>query len=358
MPLDKLHEIQESAGAVFAQDPKAWPQALNYGDPQAEYAAAHDQSVVFDLTGRGQIQMTGADRHKFLHNFCTNAIKELPPGHGTEAFLLNAKGRIVAHTYVIADDESLWLETVPGTNPFVVTHLDRYIITEDVQLHDRTDELGTLFVTGPQAPAHMREFGATEIDWKPGRNVTVHFEGLPLSIRRFDRLGQPGFSLVVAHAALPDLWNRLITLQVRPAGADAFHAMRIEAGTPIYGADITEDNLAQEAARTQQAISFTKGCYLGQEPVARIDALGHVNRELRGLTLASADLPEAGSSVTADLQGEQVVGTITTSALSYRDKNAVALAMIRSSHVAPGTAVFVAVGDTRRPATVFWPTDH
>jgi folate-binding protein YgfZ len=142
---------------------------------------------------------------------------------------------------------------------------------------------------------------------------------------------------------------------IRPAGADVWTAIRIEAGLPLYGVDITDDNLAQEVGRTKSAISFTKGCYLGQEPIARIDAMGHVNRELRGLRLSSGPIPAAGSSVFADPSGTQVIGTVTSVAISYRTEMPVAIAVLRLNALTPGTQVWVKTDRQNVSATVFWP---
>jgi folate-binding protein YgfZ len=165
-------------------------------------------------------------------------------------------------------------------------------------------------------------------------------------------LGQPGVFLATARTQLARLWRELIAASVYPAGAAAFHACRIEAGFPLYGIDLSENNLAQEAARTDIAISFTKGCYLGQEPIVRIDALGHVNREVRGLRLESAPTPEPGDAVLSD-QGREV-GVITSSALVPGEDRPIALGLLRSSHATPGTEVRVRIGDTQIGASVFW----
>jgi hypothetical protein len=139
-----------------------------------------------------------------------------------------------------------------------------------------------------------------------------------------------------------------------PAGAAVFEALRIEAGFPRYGVDITDDNIAQEAGRTRQAISFTKGCYLGQEPIARLDAMGHVNRELRGVRLADGPVPLPMSAV-FDEGGGQQVGTITSAALSYADNKPVALAMLKTHATRPGTNVQVRLGESgAQEGTVFW----
>jgi hypothetical protein len=150
-----------------------------------------------------------------------------------------------------------------------------------------------------------------------------------------------------------NLWQELTASGIRPGGAEAFHAHRIESGFPLFGLDLTDDNLAQEAARTQRAISYTKGCYLGQEPIARIDALGHVNRELRILRLNSASALEPGVVIQAENGRE--IGEITSSTAVPGEDRSVALGYVRSSHAKPETTVIVRADDREISATVSWP---
>lgn len=384
-----LREIQQRAGGVFVEEGSQAPLAAHFGDPRAEYAAARGEAALFDLSDRTQVELSGRDRAKFLHNFCTNEIKLLQPGQGCEAFVTNVKGRVLGHVFVFAAPESLWIESVAGAEDALVAHLDRYLIAEDVTIHRRTAECGELFVSGPRAAERLESAGvaaagAAPREHKPGlprasapatrepglpqasdpatldalpRYGHAKIEGLehPLFVRRVDLLGAMGYLLSVPRESLGDLWNRLAGAGISPAGAAAFHALRIEAGMPLYGIDISDDNLAQEVARTKQAISFTKGCYLGQEPIARVDALGHVNRELRGVKLASGPLPSAGDPVVGE-DGKQV-GHVTSSAVSPADDLPVALAYLRTKFTEPGTVVTVQAQGEAVPATVFVPAE-
>jgi hypothetical protein len=156
--------------------------------------------------------------------------------------------------------------------------------------------------------------------------------------------------LAAQHAVLHTLWDNLVAAGARPAGAEAFHPLRIAAGFPLHGIDVSAENLAQEAARTERAISFTKGCYLGQEPIARIDALGHVNRVLCRLQVASGTPPQPGDEV-ADV-ARQAVGAITSAARVPGTDMSVALAMLRTTYRQPGTQVVVRHGPASLSAQV------
>jgi len=262
----------------------------------------------------------------------------------------------LGHVSVFVEEESLWLETVPHAVKPLLNHLGKYVLAEDVELHDRSAEYGALFISGPTAfetvihPA----FRVTDpFDLYGHLNLEgVSDEDSSRCVRRVDLLGAEGFLVSVKREAIAEFWKGLPA--GKPAGSTAFHTLRIEAGMPLYGIDISEDNLAQEAGRSKQAISFTKGCYLGQEPIARLDALGHVNRELCGLRLCSIPAPEPGSPVfTSD--GQKEIGTVTSSSVSYRDEKPVALAYLRSKFVQPGTQVAVKRSDERVDAVVFRP---
>lgn len=350
----ELIDLQQQRGAHFADGQAGMAGPLHFGNPAAEYAAARESAVVFDVSNRTQIELGGGDRAKFLNNFCTNEILSLGPGEGREAFVTNIKGRVLAHVFVFVAPDSIWVETVGGAEDSLLNHLDRYLIAEDVTLNGRTAECGELFVSGPGSFEMLAELHVNLASLPLyGHTQVVAFD-LPVFARSVDWLGAPAALLSVPRDSLPSLWRQLTEGGLPPAGAQAFDALRIEAGMPLYGRDITEENIAQEAGRTERAISFTKGCYLGQEPIARIDALGHVNRELRGLRLAEAPVPTNGSSVTGP-DDDKEIGRVTSAALCYADNRPLALAYLRSKFVAPGTEVHVDVDGRKQSAVVFWP---
>ena len=347
-----LLERQQTAGGVPADTPDPYPPVLHFGDAAAEYEAAHTTAAVFDVSDRVQIELTGRDRVKFLHNFCTNDIKALTPGGGCEAFLTNAKGRILGHVLVFATEHTLWIDTAGVSEESLLTHLDRYIITEDVQLQGRTAEHGDLLVSGPQAVQRIASLSVGDVELGRFEHTAAPLGDSFLAVRRADLLGGTGALVSAPRDSLADVWQTLVDAGCRPAGRQAYAALRIEAGTPLYGVDLTDDNIAQEAARTHLAISFTKGCYLGQEPIARLDALGHTNRELRGLRLQNGSVPVPGTPVFADATE---AGRITSAAANPADGQPVALALLKSKHLRAGTELTVGTPEGAIAARVFWP---
>ncbi|MFV0445468.1 MAG: YgfZ/GcvT domain-containing protein [Planctomycetaceae bacterium] len=317
--------------------------------PADQYRAAESKCVIVDLSDRDQIELTGADRAAFLHNFCTQEIKKLAAGHGAEAFLTNIKGRILGHVLVFVGDDALWLDGPPGTAAAIVPHLDRYLITEDVQIADRSSDWGELALIGPQAAQIVDKLIPGGGQWQ----LFQHGHGEGITVRRFSFTRQPGWLVGTSRAQLPSLAARLLTASAVLCSRDVFHALCIEAGFPQYGIDLTDEHLAQEAGRTKQAISFTKGCYLGQEPIARIDALGHTNRELRSLQLDGSSVPNPGDKVLQPGTDTEL-GTVSSAARSPVTKRAVAFAMLRHEASGQGTGIEIAVNDQREQGTVGW----
>jgi folate-binding protein YgfZ len=355
--LSALRERQRQAGAVFASDsasPADGELPVHFGNPREEYAAATSGAALFDWSDHGMIELAGSDRVKFLHSFCTNDVKRLTAGQGCEAFVTNVKGRILGHVWIEAGSSSLRLDTGPVPTDRLLAHLERYIINEDVALIDRTPEWGELLVMGPSAARAIATVFGEIAGLGPLEHVDQNGATGPIRVSRRDIGVHTAYVVSAPHAALAELWERLRQGEARPGGSAVWSALRIEAGLPIYGVDLTDDNLAQEAGLTRSAISFTKGCYLGQEPIARLDAMGHVNRELRSLRISGDVIPAAGARVFSDAGGSTVVGSVTSAARSFGSNSAVALGLLRSSVSATGTQVFVETGPSLTPATVFW----
>jgi folate-binding protein YgfZ len=309
------------------------------------YRALVEAAGVVDLTGRTQLELTGADRAAFLHNFCTNNLRNLTPGSGAEAFVLDAKGHVLGHIFVFVAPHSIVLDTVPGQSETLARHLDRYIIRENVEIHDRTAEWGELLVAGPRSAALLESL-ALDVPQVPLGHSESALAGCAVYLRRTDLIGPDSWLLACARSDVESLRSALANAGAVPADFDAFEMARLEAGTPLYGRDITEKNLPQEVNRDTRAISFTKGCYLGQETVARIDALGHVNRVLVGLRFSGQEIPDAGTELHAtDAQeGGSAIGSVTSAAWSPRLNNALALGYVRRGHTQAGARLASSAG--------------
>lgn len=318
---------------------------VDFGDPRGEDAAARTTSAVFDLSGRTHLTLTGRDRARFLHGFCTNDVKRLTAGEGCEAFVTNLKGRIIEHILIAVASEAIHLSGTAGFEEPLFSHLDRYLITDDVQIVRRSDELADLLLSGPTALSMLNSFANEAGALVPYAHRDVVIDGRQCTVQRIDLLAVPGVLVTVPRAALETIRGALAAAGARPAGVAVFEARRIEAGLPLYGVDVTDDNLAQEAMRTERCISFKKGCYLGQEPIARLDALGHVNRQLTAMRFATAAPPANGTALlTSD---NKDAGKISSAAIVPSTGQVVALGMVRSAFAKPGSELFIEVAGAR-----------
>jgi tRNA-modifying protein YgfZ len=307
---------------------------------ETQYKALTGGVGLVDFSDRTQIEVTGADRAGFLHNLCSNAVRDLQPGQGCEAFLLNVKGHVVGHVLIFVSPNSIVLETAPDQAEKLLAHLERYLIREDVQLHDRSQQWGELLLAGAHVDVLFADRG-----WPMPEERLAHTAAQLAEqsawLRRVDLVGPGGYLVACSREALDDILRLLLTAGAVRCGSEACETARIEQGTPWYGRDITEENLPQEIDRSQQAISFTKGCYLGQETVARIDALGHVNRLLRGVKFSGEKIPSAGSEL---MGGGKPAGHVTSACWSPALEAPLALALVRRECHEPGTKLESAIG--------------
>lgn len=278
----------------------------------AGYAALREHAAWLDVSARGKILVTGEDRARLLHAMTTNDVQGLTPGTHCYAYFLSAQGRILADVNILCQAEALLLDTEPETARKIYDHLDKFIIADDVALEDQTQMLATIAVEGPAAAAMAGGFGAA----------------FPISLT-----GAGGFLMIVPMEEKAALEQKLRDAGVAAATPDAFRIVRIENGKPRYGEDLTERFLSQEANQPH-ALSFTKGCYLGQEIVERVRSRGQVHRLLMPLRIEAVEVPVAGTKL---LEGTSSVAEITSAAFSPALGQVVALAYVRADRARPGT---------------------
>jgi folate-binding protein YgfZ len=264
----------------------------------------NETTIAHPWPNRTTIALTGEDRASFLHNLCTNEIKALQPGDSCEAFVTNVQGKTVGHVLVACQQDRLLLTTVPDQAAALLAHLDRYLITEDVELHDESDATHQWLVTGPDAAAIVQRVFC--IDAPQGHSVAT-FQNRPAMVWRMPYTASDTFAILMQRAD-DALLDQLCNAGAELASMDELERRRIAHRFPWFGRDLDDANLPQELGRNTAAISFTKGCYLGQETVARIDALGHVNKLL--VVLRSAGPLTVGSELFA---GDKQVGRVTSS---------------------------------------------
>jgi len=319
---------------------------LDYGDVAGEYAAAASGAGLHAARDRGLIELTGDDRVSWLNNLVTNVVRTLTPGEGNYAFALDRAGRILFDLDLLVRPDSLRLNLDRRLLPKAVEHLNRYLISERVKISDRTEESECLALVGPQAKAITDALGARHAAAMPALASTlVPLVGKYRPLVRHDFAGVFGVEFWVESADAPACWRQLMELGgevgLRPVGRTAIQALRIEAGIPRCPDDIDESVLPAETMQLDRAVSFTKGCYLGQEVIERMRSRGAKPKSrLVGLRLAGAP-GEVPSGVALQLEGE-TVGRLTSAAYSPRLKATVGLGYIKSSHAAVGNKVLAA----------------
>jgi folate-binding protein YgfZ len=294
-----------------------------------------------ERSNRVRLEIHGPDRAKFLHNLTTNDIKRLPVGRGCEAFVTSPQGKTLAYVVVLAAEDKLVVRADPGGLVLALPHLRKYGVFDDVTIDDISPETFEFHVAGADASELLSRLAGPTPDGAAYAHWAADVAGVSIRAVAESPLGAPGFTLIGPAAGGVLVRSRIEELAAATGldlielDRDSLDAMRIAAGTPEFGRDITDKNLPQEIGRDSQAINFVKGCYLGQETVARLDALGHVNQMLRTLRFADGAVrPEPGWELR---DGEKRVGVITSSALSGASVSPVALAMVRATHFGAGT---------------------
>jgi hypothetical protein len=304
------------------------------------YGAARTRAGWLDRSQRDRFTVSGPDRARLLHNLTTNDIQGLPIGRGCEAFVTSPQGKTLGLVTVHAGPDQILLRADPGALETIRPHLEKYGVLEDAQLQDIGPETREIHLLGPRSGEILGALGiSVPADSPELAVITAAWRDASLLVIRESPAGVPGWTLIgplgVSEALLEAIGAVADAFPAVPVPPEVFEALRIEAGTPVQGRDVTPENLPQELDRNDRAISFHKGCYLGQETVARLDALGHVNKILRGLRVRSDTVPDAGSSL-VDRSGH-TVGKITSVAYSPGWRGPVALGLVRVKHAQAAT---------------------
>ena len=333
-----------------------WLQPAHYGNVRREYDAVRSSSGagLFDLSARGRIEVRGAEAVQFLNGLITNDVKTLAAGAWMHAAFPNVQGRLLAHARVArpGDEVSFLIDTEPATHEKVFKTLERFTLAGDFRVRDLSAETAQFSLQGARAGALIESVlgsGLAEIG-RQGVSVVSWRENDPVTIWRATHTGEDGYDLVCTARAAVDLWEALTKAGARAVGFEAFEVLRVEAGGPRYGVDVNETSVVLEAVREEDAVSYTKGCYIGQEIIARIHWRGHVAKRLAGLVLEGDGELDGNAKVrTAD--GKEI-GRITSSVFSPQLDRRIALAILKYDYLKPDTQVFVISKDEERPARV------
>jgi folate-binding protein YgfZ len=351
-PLDETHT--RLGAQMSVRD--GWSIPANYGDTLLEYAAVRESGAgLTDLSPRGRILVSGSEAVQFLNGLITNDMKTLAEGRWMPAAFPNVQGRLIASVRVIRlRDEgagrnvspTFLIDTEAATRDLVLKTIERFTLAGDFQVTDVTNQTAHISIQGTNAAlvvsevvggeaATFQSTGAKQISWQ---RIDSSCE---VTILRATHTGQDGFDLILEAAKASELWDALYAAGARPVGYDALEMLRIEAGIPRYIIDMDETNVVTEAA-LDHAVSYTKGCYVGQEIIARIKYRGHVAKKLSGINFGRAVKVEAGATIKS--LDDKEIGRITSSTYSPHLGSTIAMGYLKYDYLAPQTQVRVTSG--------------
>jgi folate-binding protein YgfZ len=350
MPRDlPLTEVHRALTRSFTEV-GAFTVPADYGDHVAEHRALRESAGLIDRTALGRAVATGRDRAAFLQGMLTNDVKGLAAGQGCAAAFLDAHGKVMSLLAVYALPDQLWIEAPVGTTDKLLQLLDKYLISEKVEFESADDAFVVLAVQGPAAPALIEKLSGQPVPAAPYAHVEATLAGIPARVINRPEGTPPGVHCWTEPQHGAALWRALAEAGAVPVGHTALDVLRVEAGVPWYGIDVDDTVIMPEAqSRLESLVHYQKGCYIGQEVVARVKYRGHVNRALSGLVVEGDRVPAAGAAVVAD--GKEV-GRITSAVRSLALGKPIALGYVRREHFAPGTAVTVQDGETTLPARI------
>lgn len=393
-PLRKLHQEAEAALAPYGPPEADVLVVQTFGELDLEYAALRKGCILIDQPYRGTLAVTGKERLEFLNRMVTQELKGMEPGQVRRGFWLNRKGRIDADLRMIELDGRMVIDADVHAAGRTAAALSGFVFSEDVAISDATEDWHRFALHGPTAPDLINAVagqGAGVSNLAPDRARSISIAGREVLVDRDDSAGEFGLGLLVSAADALAVYQQLVEtgqphdhngqagpdasagdvaaqVRLRPAGWHAFNIARIEAGRPMYNIDFGPDSLPHETGVLRDRVSFTKGCYLGQEIVARMQSRGHSKRTLVALrcevvqsgVAGHAVQPATGNLVFAPGAEDEPVGAVTSSAISpMLGAVPVCFAMVRPGHTAPGTVLSVGAEERRVSAVVqeglaFW----
>ena len=348
-----LYEKHRTLGAKFAEMHEGWELVAHFTDAREEHHAVRKGVGILDLSHRGRFSLTGEDRAKYLHRIISNDVEQLEVGQGNYATILTNRGKIIADMHVYILDDRINIETNAETTETLYQELDKYLIADDVTIEDLTDKSGSIGVHGQKSAQLLEKAFALDVHELGENHVVWHKVGDRwFACIRSNETGEVGYNLHARASLIEWLWDTLMTkgqgLDAKPVGLTALNSLRIEAGIPRHGSELGESIIPLEA-ELEHAIDFTKGCYIGQEIVARMKYRGHPNRLLRGFEIDCETPPEQGARI---FNGEKEIGWMTSALSSPTLGKTIALGYVRMAFTDEGNEVEVETADGRVNATV------
>jgi folate-binding protein YgfZ len=316
-----------------------------------DYSAVRDGGAgLIDLSARGRILISGTEAVMFLNGLITNDMKTLAVNTWMPAAFPNVQGRLLAAVRVIHREDGFLIDTESATRDTVIKLLERFTLAGDFRLADLTQNTAQFSIQGAQAPEIMAAiFGETVANLGRDAVASVDWQGKQVTVIRATHTAEDGFDLFVSATEVEALRDAFIKSGAQPIGNDTIETLRLEAGIARYGIDMDETNVVTET-NLDNAVSFSKGCYIGQEIIARIKYRGHVAKKLAGLILeGEVSLESAAKIFSSD---DKEIGRVTSAGFSPRLNRTITLGYVKFDYLAPGTGVNVVAGEERIAAQV------
>jgi len=354
MKRSRLYEDEAKRGAVFVEQ-AGWEVPGHYGDPVAEHLSVRNGVGLMDLSSRGKIKVTGEDGVKWLQSVISYDILPLSAGQGIYSTFLSHKGKILSYFRVYQLGDALMLEDMGEVGDMTYSALRKFLLFgTKAKMENCAETWGLLLISGPKALELVRStFGTDLSSLKPLSFEKLEIEGHPALLIRTEETGETDIEILIPVGGLRPAWERLWnvgeSLGLKPFGAQALETLRVEAGLPRMGPDLNENIVPPEANLEGKSFSLTKGCYPGQEVVARMDTYGSVRRRLVGLILNESIVPAPGAKL---FSGDREVGWVSSAVRSPSLGKVIALGFPLRDFTKLGTDLLVEAEGRQVPATV------
>jgi folate-binding protein YgfZ len=337
--LSVLDQTHRALGASMG-DRNGWVVPLSYGNVDDEYDAVRTGGAgLIDLSSRARINVSGSEAAQFLNGLITNDIKTLEEGMWMPAAFPNVQGRLLASVRVLHHSNGFLFDTEPAASEAVQKTLERFTMAGDFHVTDLTGTLAAITVQGPNASEIIeRVLGTDAAQVNRGRLVETTWKEHVVTVIRASHTAEDGFDLFVAAPDAAFLWEELSIAGAEPVGLEALDILRTEAGLPVYGIDVDASNVVLEAG-LDEAVSFTKGCYIGQEIIARIHWRGHVAKKIAGVILDKQAIIRPDDKLRS-IEGKEI-GRVTSTCVSPTLQRTISLCMVKYDYLAAGTPVIV-----------------
>ncbi|MDH5666709.1 MAG: aminomethyltransferase family protein [Nitrospira sp.] len=354
MKQSPLHTHHTQLGATF-EEVAEWEVPVQYGDVAAEHRAVREAVGLADLSHRGKIRVTGEDRVKWLQSIISNDILPLTPGQGRYSSFLTHKGKMLTYFRVYMQTDTVMLEDVGEIGDTTFHTLRKFLLYgTKAKMENCAETWGALLVSGPKAAQVIQSaFGVDVTDLIPVNFVTGQIGGSHALLVRTEETGEIDIEVLLPVSGLVAAWTSLLEagakFGIKPIGRHALEALRMEAGIPKAGPDLNEEIVPPEAHLEDKAFSLSKGCYPGQEVVARMDTYGNVRRHLVGLVLQDSTVPLKGAKL---FSGDREVGWVSSATYSPQLNNVIAFGFPLRDFSAPDTTLTVDIDGIRHEAKV------